>query len=196
VRQKSAAATLTIQVKEEARGTKLEQELAVLVPKVGAAGGKKALVADKYYFLRKKVDFKQDKGILTVALMNKDQSVTISYVQITTGPFEPWFIAGEVPVASADYSPKDIFGGSITPQEQPNELHLSLNYLFNVFGGDVFNPDFEPFVHVFAKLSDSPLESIGAGVGICFPNINGFIDLSSVSLSGNILRVRSNGADD
>jgi hypothetical protein len=108
--------------------------------------------------------------------------------QVVTGPQEDVYLSANLPFDTLDTSFR-----RIPLSQQPGGFYLSLDYL--PFG-DLYLQDLQPVVHLCAKVSESPFDTVGGGIGVRLPNLWGVMDLSNVTLSLSLLRMQGGGSEE
>ncbi len=109
-------------------------------------------------------------------------------VEMITGPREHWFLSADLPVTKLSDVKFVSDPGTLEPKETPKHFYLGVN----VMVGDILagrqNLSKNFFLKGMLKISKSPLDSYGIGIGYRFPNVRVIgVDISSFSVFASLI---------
>ncbi len=189
--QKTMAAKFTF--KEDKRKTRIAGDLNTLIKlifKVSAKGGEDITIAQEQHTL------KERSALLTVSVSVGEKQTTA--VVLTTGPQEHWFLSADLlvnKISEVKLVEKDKVN-TIEPKETPKSFFLGVNFLLGdiLKEKQVFWKYF--FVKGMLKISKTPWDGYGVGLGFRFPQwrILG-VDISALSIFGAMVWTKEENAD-
>lgn len=173
-----------ITFEEKARKTRIANDLSVLtklVVKITTKGAAPEIeIARATYQLAKR------RANLTVtAKLGKSK---ISKARLVTGPTEHWFLSADLPVAKLSEVKFVQDKGTLQPRETPKNFYLGLNCMIGDILKERQNLLKNFFVKGMLKISKSPLDGYGVGIGYRFPKVRPLgIDISSFSIFAAVI---------
>jgi hypothetical protein len=181
-----------ITFEEKARKTRIANDLSVLTKLVVTITTKGA--APEIEIARATYQLAKRRANLTVtAKLGKSKTSKSSLV---TGPTEHWFLSADLPVAKLSEVKFVQDKGTLEPRETPRNIHLGLNCMIGDILKERQNLLKNFFVKGMLKISKSPLDGYGVGIGYRFPKVRPLgIDISSFSIFAAVMWTKEETED-